>query len=314
MQIKQALQTAAAMGLERLDAQLLLLQALDRPLHERAWLLAHDVDVLSEAQQQQFAERCQRRAAGEPLAYIVGVKEFHGLTLQVDSRVLIPRPDTETLVDWALELIAGKPSPQPSAAGGRGSKSGLVDGRALPPLPLAGEGWGEGNNHSKILDLGTGSGAIALALARALPHAQVQACDASPGALEVAQANAQRLNLRIAFTQSNWFSAVPGRFHLIVSNPPYIAQGDSHLAALTHEPASALSSGEDGLDDIRHIIQDAPQHLHPGGWLLLEHGYDQAEAVRALLTQTGFTEVQSRRDLAGIERCSGGRWINGSLG
>jgi release factor glutamine methyltransferase len=314
MQIKQALQTAAAMGLERLDAQLLLLHALGRPLHERAWLLAHDMDVLSEAQQQQFAQRCQRRAAGEPLAYIVGVKEFHGLTLLVDSRVLIPRPDTETLVDWALELFDQAPSPQPSPASGRGSKARLSTKPILLPLPLAGEGWGEGNSHPKILDLGTGSGAIALALAHAIPHAQVQACDASPGALEVAQANAQRLNLRVEFTPSNWFSAVPGRFHLIVSNPPYIAQGDAHLAALTHEPASALCSGADGLDDIRHIIQDAPQHLHPGGWLLLEHGYDQAEKVRALLAQAGFTPVQSRHDLAGIERCSGGRWSGGLRG
>ncbi len=274
MQIKQALQTAATLQLGRLDAQLLLLQALGQPLHERAWLLAHDADVLSDAQQQQFALLCQRRAAGEPQAYIAGVKEFHGLALQVDPRVLIPRPDTETLVDWALALL-------PENA----------------PTPR------------RVLDLGTGSGAIALAIAHARPGAHVQACDASESALQVARANALRLSLPVEFCHSDWFSQVDGRFDLLVSNPPYIAQGDAHLAALQHEPQSALTSGADGLQDIRQIIAQAHMHLNPGGWLLLEHGYDQAHAVRALLQQAGFTQAQSRSDLAGIERCSGACWL-----
>jgi release factor glutamine methyltransferase len=155
------------------------------------------------------------------------------------------------------------------------------------------------------MDLGTGSGAIALALKRTRPDLQVNAVDFSVDALAVAQANAQRLHLEVAFFQANWLDGIPGRFGAIVSNPPYIASADAHLAALTHEPLSALASGVDGLDDIRTIITQASAHLLPGGWLLLEHGYNQATAVRALLTQAGFAHVQSRRDLAGIARCSG---------
>mgnify|MGYP003433709733 FL=1 len=271
MLIHQILQYAAGKGLERLDAQLLLLHALGQTKAGRAWLIAHDDDALSPAQQAAFEALVQRRLGGEPVAYLLGEKEFRGLTLQVDSRVLIPRPDTETLVDWALELLQGQRAPL-------------------------------------VLDLGTGSGAIALAIKHYCPQAQVTATDASPEALQVARANAQALGLQVTFTQSDWLGSVPHQFHLIASNPPYIAEGDEHLAALTHEPASALSSGTDGLQDIRCIISQAPQHLHLGGWLLLEHGYDQAAAVRALLEQAGFAQVQSRQDLAGIERVSGGRW------
>jgi len=160
-----------------------------------------------------------------------------------------------------------------------------------------------------VLDLGTGSGAIALALKHQRPDVQVHARDFSADALEVARANAQGLHLEVAFSQGSWLECIEGRFDAIVSNPPYIAQGDPHLPALTHEPLQALVSGPDGLDDIRAIIAQAPAHLQDGAWLLLEHGYDQAPAVRALLGVAGFSEVQSRQDLAGIARCSGGRLV-----
>lgn len=271
--LAQALGTAAALGLDRLDAQMLLLHALGRAPHDRAWLLAHDTDALSDAAHETYRALCTRRASGEPLAYLVGHKEFHGLELQVDARVLVPRPDTETLVEWALAQLADQRAPQ-------------------------------------LLDLGTGSGAIALALQQARPDAIVEAVDASADALELAQANAQRLGLAVRFRQAHWLEGAPlAHYHAIVSNPPYIAEGDVHLVALRHEPAQALASGPDGLDDLRHLVLHAPGHLVPGGWLLLEHGYDQAEAVRALLQQRGFADVQSKADLAGIARCSGGRWM-----
>lgn len=277
----QALAAAQALGLERLDAQLLLLHALGKPGDARAWLLAHDTDVLAEKAAEDFRAICLRRAAGEPLAYIVGSKEFFGLALQVDARVLVPRPDTETLVDWALECLKAPD---------------------MPPEPA-------------VLDLGTGSGAIALAIAHSLQtngrESKVVAVDASPDALEVARGNATRLGLKLDFIESHWLEKVSGHFHLIVSNPPYIASADPHLEALAYEPLAALAAGEDGLDDIRTIARQAPGSLQPGGWLLLEHGYDQAEAVCALLAREGFVQVQNRLDLAGIARCSGGQWPGG---
>ncbi len=271
MTLAQALARAATLGLARLDAQLLLLHVLQRGEGERAWLLAHDTDTLAPAQLDAFDGLCRRRLAGEPVAYLLGRKEFWGLDLAVDARVLVPRPDTETLVAWALEVL--------DESGGQ-----------------------------RVLDLGTGSGAIALALAHARPGLQVEAVDQSAGALAVARANAERLGLPVAFREACWLDGAPTGLDLIVSNPPYIAAQDPHLAALTHEPLSALAAGEDGLDDLRAIVAAAPAHLAPGGWLLLEHGWDQAEAVRRLLAEAGFAEVQSRQDLAGIERCSGGRW------
>jgi release factor glutamine methyltransferase len=266
--VAECLRQAHALGLVRVDAQILLLHALARPLHDRAWLLAHDTDLLTEAQQQNWDQALQRRLQGEPVAYITGRKDFFGLTLNVDARVLDPRPDTEILVEWALELL---PSGQPT----------------------------------RVLDLGTGSGAVAVALQHHRPAAQVTAVDASADALAVASANAQRLGLPVQCVLSHWMDAVPGPFELIVSNPPYVAEGDPHLAALTHEPLSALTSGTDGLDDIRQIIAQSPSRLAPGGWLLLEHGWNQADAVQALLRTAGFVQVQSRRDLGGIERCTG---------
>jgi release factor glutamine methyltransferase len=275
MTIAQALAAAAALGLERLDAQLLLLHVLGRGDAGRAWLLAHDEDSVAAGQQTQFLSLCERRAAGEPLAYLVGHKEFFGLELAVDPRVLVPRPDTETLVEWALAVIASQ----------------------------------AGNDAPSIIDLGTGSGAIALAVKKHCPHARVDAVDVSEGALEVAAANARALSLGVGFHRSSWLADVQGRYDLILSNPPYVAAADPHLAALSHEPASALVSGADGLHDIRTIIAQASAHLRPGGWLLLEHGWDQAPAVRHLLAAAGFVAVASRKDLAGIERCSGGQWL-----
>ena len=267
--LAEALHSAGAHGLQRLEAQLLLLHVLGRAPADRAWLLAHADDAMPEAALPRWQDMLGRHMAGEPLAYLTGLSAFYGLDLQVNRRVLCPRADTETLVDWALEL--------------------------LPPA-------------ARVLDLGTGSGAIALALKHQRPDVQVQARDFSADALEVARANAQGLHLEVAFSQGSWLERIEGRFDAIVSNPPYIAQGDPHLPALAHEPLQALVSGRDGLDDIRAIIAQAPAHLHDGAWLLLEHGYDQAPAVRALLGAAGFSEVQSRQDLAGIARCSGGRW------
>ncbi len=270
MTIARALASSLALGLDRLDAQLLLLHALGRPQGERAWLLAHDRDEIAAADEQRYRQLCARRVAGEPLAYIVGHKEFFGLELRVGPRVLVPRPGTEARVEWARELLAGQPAPA-------------------------------------VIDLGTGSGAIALALKHSCPAARVEAVDASPGALEVAAENAQALDIDVAFRPGSWLTGTAARYDLIVSNPPYVAAQDPHLAALAHEPLSALASGPDGLADIRAIVAQAPGHLKPGGWLLLEHGWDQAEAVRALLRAAGLAAVTSRRDLAGIERCSGGQ-------
>jgi len=274
--LSQAIIQAQALGLPRLDAQMLVLHAMGRSTADRAWLLAHDGDDLPPDAERTLQANMQRRAAGEPLAYITGFKEFYGLTLAVDARVLDPRADTETLVDWALECM---------------------------------DAWhcaGDARPHA--IDLGTGSGAVALALQHSRPQWQVHALDFSTDALTVAQANAARLSLPVQFRQGFWLEGVQESFSLIVSNPPYISDRDEHLAALTHEPLQALASGTDGLDDIRTIVTQASARLQPGAWLLLEHGYDQAASVRALLQDAGFGQVQSRNDLAGIARCSGGQW------
>jgi release factor glutamine methyltransferase len=214
-----------------------------------------------------------RRLRGEPIAYIVGRREFFGLDFQVGPAVLIPRPDTELIVELALERLPQGPA--------------------------------------RLLDMGTGSGAIAVAVAHTRPDADVTALDVSPDALAVARANAAANGARVRFLHSNWFDALDATvcFDVIASNPPYIAAGDAHLAQgdLRFEPVGALTDHADGLSALRAIIEGSPRHLVPGGWLLLEHGHDQAEAVRTLLTNAGYAEVRSWQDLAGIERVSGGR-------
>lgn len=269
--IRDALAAARAGGIDRLDAQILLLHALGHDQHDRAWLITHDDHALAPDAVAHFQSLCKQRRAGVPAAYLTGFREFYGLALRVDARVLDPRPDTETLIDWALELIP----------------------RDAP--------W-------RVVDLGTGSGAIALALARQRPAADVWATDSSADALAVARANADRLRIPIRFARGDWCDALDQeRFDLIVSNPPYIAENDPHMPALANEPRTALVSGPDGLRDLSVLCHQAPAHLKPGGWLLLEHGWDQAEAVRALLRASGFQDVRSKRDLASVERCSGGR-------
>lgn len=241
----------------------------------RAWLISHESDALEANQQAAFEALVQRRLNGEPIAYILGSREFYGLPIKTTPATLIPRQDTEVLVEAALAKI-----PQ--------------------------------NSYFNVLDLGTGTGAVALAIASQRLQAKVIALDASPQALKVAIENAQSLNLcNVRLIESNWFSAlVSEKFDVIVSNPPYIAQDDEHLKQgdLRFEPLLALASGVDGLDDIRRIIQDAPDYLNPNGWLMLEHGYDQADAASALLTARGFSQIDHAKDIAGIRRVTFGRW------
>jgi release factor glutamine methyltransferase len=271
LSVAEALALARTMGLERLDAQLLLAHHLQQP---RSWLLAHGDALLSAATAQAFEADCRRSADDVPLAYLTGEQAFHGLVLRISPEVLVPRPDTETLVDWALQCLAESPAARP-----------------------------------EVLDLGTGSGAIALALAQAWPAVRVTATDLSDGALAVARANAEHLHLAIETAAGDWWQAVPQRrFDLVVSNPPYIAGNDPHLPALRHEPRQALTPEGDGLAAIRSIVAAAPASLKPGAWLMIEHGWDQADAVCALLTAAGFEQVQTRKDLAQRPRCSGGRW------
>ncbi len=274
--VAHALIQARAFGLARLDACVLLGHQIGRP---RTWLLAHDDAVLEPLAFQSFIANCDRRAHGVPLAYLTGEREFHGLTLAVSPAVLVPRPDTETLVDWALELLQGPPH------------------IAAP----------------KVLDLGTGSGAIALAIKRAWPGARVLATDASAAALEVAQANAQRLGLAITFRLGSWWQAVAGEvFDLVLSNPPYVAEADAHLEALRHEPRQALVSGPAGLDDLKLIIASAGLHLRGQGRLLVEHGAGQAAAVVGLMAEAGLAAVGTRGDLAGLDRCSAAQRATGA--
>lgn len=255
----------------RLDAELLLAQALGK---SRGYLHTWPERELEASQHERYQAALARRRTGEPVAYILGRQGFWSLDLDVASHTLIPRPDTELLVETALAL--------------------------LPATPL------------HVLDLGTGTGAIALALACERPAWQVIGVDRVAEAVALAQGNGIRLQMANArFAESCWFSALAGqRFQLIVSNPPYIAAADPHLSQgdVRFEPSSALVAGIDGLDDIRLIIEQAPEHLLAGGWLLLEHGFDQAEAVRELLVQRGFATVESRRDLGGHQRISLGQW------
>jgi len=238
-----------------------------------AWLEAHHDDLLADPLVESYAMLVGRRAAGEPVAYLLGVREFYGRDFEVSPAVLIPRPETELLVDLAAANLRSVPAP-------------------------------------RILDLGTGSGCVAVTLALEIPHAEVIATDISEDALAIAEGNAARHGARVLLAQSDWFSDLAEEcFDLIVSNPPYIASADVHLSTgdLRFEPRLALASGRDGLTAIRRICGEAMEHLRPGGTLLLEHGYDQAAAVAALLDTQGFAGVLQYRDMAGIVRVSGGR-------
>jgi len=285
-------------GSARIEVQCLLQAVLQV---NRAWLLTHPERGLDAEQQARYTALFERRLSGEPIAYILGEREFFGLTFKVTPATLIPRSDTELLVEVALQRT---PSPQPS--------DGTTSHSTRPSKnndQVAGYPKGRGGKF-RVLDLGTGSGAIALSIAHARPDAEVTAVDASTEALGVARENVRRLNIgNVRLLRSDWFAELHGeRFDLIMSNPPYIADGDAHLAQgdLRFEPHSALVSGADGLDDIRRIVAGAKEHLNPGGWLLFEHGYDQAGRARELLSTAGYAEVFSARDLAGIERVSGG--------
>ncbi|OZI71956.1 peptide chain release factor N(5)-glutamine methyltransferase [Bordetella genomosp. 12] len=267
MLIKDLLQDSR---LPRLEARMLVEQVWRR---SRAWLLAHDDEPADAALAAAYEALAQRRLAGEPMAYVIGEREFMGHVFRVTPAVLIPRPDTETLVEAALAFLQGR-------------------------------------SQARVLDLGTGSGAIAISIALACPQAQVTATDLSAQALAVARANAQGLGAALTFAQGSWFEAVAAgsQFDLIVSNPPYIHAEDAHLGQgdLRFEPRSALTDGGDGLAALAEIARHAPARLLPGGAIWMEHGWDQAPAVRALLQEAGLRDVASRQDLAGIERISGG--------
>jgi len=255
------------------EARLLLGHLLQR---STAWLEAHRDEPVEESVVQKMSALVGRRNAGEPIAYLLGVREFYGRDFSVTPDVLIPRPETELLIDIAREKVgAGK--------------------------------------TAKILDLGTGSGCIAVTLALELPQTQVTAADVSPAALAVARDNAARLGAHVEFFESDWFAALPSTcFDLIVANPPYVTAGDPHLSEgdLRFEPQGALTDHADGLAALRHIIAHAPARLSQHGWLFCEHGYDQGDAVKGLLLAAGFTELEQHRDLAGIVRCSGARITN----
>jgi release factor glutamine methyltransferase len=270
-----ALASAARLLGTRLDAELLLGHVLDA---DRASVLARDERVLTPEEQGGFETLVARRLAGEPLAYLTGTKEFWSLELEVTPAVLVPRPETELLVEWGLELLSVLAVPE---------------------------------DEVSILDLGTGSGAIALAIARERPHLRVVATDLSAAALDVARRNAQRLGIgNVEFRQGDLFTPLGqddhGKFDLVLSNPPYIALGDPHLADLKFEPALALTSGADGLDALRAIVAGAQAFLKPDGWLVLEHGSQQAAAVQELMGDEAYVDIVTRRDLAGLERATGG--------
>lgn len=270
--ISQLLREAQRLGIDRLDGQVLLGDLLERP---RAWLLAHDDDAVGAAVAAQFRRRCETRLEGQPVAYLLGWREFRGLRFEVGPAVLVPRPETEELVDWALQLLDAEPA---AAA-------------------------------SEVVDLGTGSGAIAISLALARPALQVHATDISPDALALAARNARRLGAEVRWHTGTWWHALAGSsgWRLAVSNPPYIAGNDPHLESLKSEPLAALTPGPSGLEALRELISGAPSRLAPGGWMLVEHGHDQGAAVRALFEAVGLEGVGTRRDMAGRERCTGGR-------
>ena len=260
-------------SLARLELEVALCHALDC---SRAHLLSHPEQQLTCAELKQLSHWAHQLRNHMPLAYLTGEQEFWGLSLSIDARVLVPRPDTEILVECALECLPDAPA--------------STQARAL-----------------QALDLGTGSGAIALAIAQERRDVDIHACDISAECLAVAEANSRALGLPISLRLSDWFERIDQRFHVIVANPPYIDSADPHLSQLQAEPRAALVAPNHGLADLQAIIERAPAHLHRDGWLLLEHGYDQGMATRELLTNRGFEQVSTRRDLGGNERVSWGQ-------
>ena len=272
--LRSVIQAATQRLGERIEAELLLAHVLERP---RSWLIAHADDVLDEEHIRQFASLVDRRVAGEPVAYLMGRRGFWSLDLEVTPATLIPRPETELLVELALER-----------------------------LPL--------NQSLRVLDLGTGSGAIALAIASERPQAHVTATDASREALAVAQRNAHGHDIvNVSFVHGDWYAPLNDqRFDIIVSNPPYIESEDPHLRQgdLRYEPINALASGVDGLNDIRRIARAAPSHLVQGGWLMFEHGWNQGNAARLLLCSMGFVEVFTAQDMEQRDRVTAGKFVS----
>jgi release factor glutamine methyltransferase len=285
-----------AKSLPRSELRMLLQSVLAK---DAAWLVAHDADALSEQQQIQIKSLIARRTNGEPVAYLIGEREFYGRSFSCSPAALIPRPETELLVETTLALV---PSPW-----GRGSPHAhsLPQSEPLSPAlpPRARE--------LQLLDVGTGTGCIAVTLALEFPSLDVTAIDVSPDALKLAQTNAALLGANIRFIESNWFAAIPpdASFDLIVSNPPYIVPGDTHLSKgdLRFEPSIALADSVDGLQSYRELAKGAMKHLRSGGWLIVEHGYDQGESVPALFREAGFADVEMKRDLADLPRVTQAR-------
>lgn len=273
MKVNTLIAQAITKGLERKEAIMLMLWVFDRSLYDRAWLITHDQEALNEAQQKRWSQAVSRRLDKEPLAYITGQQAFYDLCLSVDKGVLIPRGDTEVIVEWALALIGDQPC--------------------------------------SVCDWGTGSGAIALAIQSQCPQVSMTALDKSPVACNQAQYNASHLGLsQVQVVLGDWqeqegLSQLKGPYDLIVSNPPYIEENDPHLRDLQHEPLSALTSGSDGFYDLERIIQVAPAWLTPQGHLLLEHGWNQGPHVFHLFEQKGWRKIEKRQDTAGHWRCTG---------
>ena len=267
MTVRELLQQSS---IDRGETEILLTHILEV---ERSWLFAHGDEHLDDASLAAFRKLVRARCSGEPLAYLTGYRDFRTLRLMVNRHVLIPRRETEHLVEWAIERIDA--------------------------------------GAQRVLDLGTGSGAVALACKSERPAAQVTALDFSADALECAKTNARSLGLQVEWLQSHWFKQLPAaRWDLVVSNPPYIAATDAHLQQgdLPAEPEGALVGGETGLESIQHIVEHTPGHLASGGWLLLEHGFEQADAVAQCLRDRGFRDIETRRDWSGHARITGGRW------
>ena len=308
--------------LPRAEARRLLASLTGQPL---TWFMAHGDDPAAPNIATRFQALAERRRAGEPLAYLLGQQEFYGRPFAVSPAVLIPRADTETLVETALEQLArlrqqqrtvDVPGAEAPALVSPPAQTHTCQGQssADAQAPLSETSSRPAHPPLSLLELGTGSGIIAITLALEAPDTEVHAVERSPEALAVAQQNANTLGAhRIHWHAGSWWQALarPRRFDLIVSNPPYIAAHDHHLQQgdLRFEPPQALAAGPDGLDDLRILIGGAPAHLTPGGWLLLEHGYDQEAPVQALLRDAGFADVFTRRDLAGQPRVSGGQWL-----